>query len=397
MPRSLPPLLAVALLVGLLGASGPAVAAEVPGPDSSGHSAPLEPEAVLVLTANDTDVVGDVVEGDESDDESATEPVDDGVTSVEDTTGTLTRELDEPDPLEGASLVDVHADADHSLTGSTALGVDDELASATATPTTADEESITAPAGAPDGPSDDSTDDDGLPPVGHPVGGAVVGGAALAAGVVGRSFVAGTDAVGGIEAATRAKAAGHHLVGKLRDALRPGVGLFGYQRYDDSNPLDHDGRAQLFEHVRAEPGIHLSALSAAAHIPLSTTRYHVRILEHEGLLRTEKRRGRRRYFPPDTDDVALASAMASAASATILGSLVRDGPASVSQLAQRLDRTPSTISHHLDRLEADGLVEREREGRAVVSRATPPVRTALGRQPPEDDESVEPRPVALSD
>jgi DNA-binding transcriptional ArsR family regulator len=44
-----------------------------------------------------------------------------------------------------------------------------------------------------------------------------------------------------------------------------------------------------------------------------------------------------------------------------------------------VDRDASTVSHHLSRLEADGLVERERDGPAVVNRLAPATRAALER------------------
>jgi DNA-binding transcriptional ArsR family regulator len=52
---------------------------------------------------------------------------------------------------------------------------------------------------------------------------------------------------------------------------------------------------------------------------------------------------------------------------------------SVSGLADRIDRDPSTVSHHLSRLEDDGLIHREREGQAVTNRLAPGVAAVFGR------------------
>lgn len=49
-------------------------------------------------------------------------------------------------------------------------------------------------------------------------------------------------------------------------------------------------------------------------------------------------------------------------------------PDSISSLPDRLAKDPSTVSHHLSRLEADGLVERERDGQSVTNRLTPGLR-----------------------
>ena len=63
--------------------------------------------------------------------------------------------------------------------------------------------------------------------------------------------------------------------------------------------------------------------------------------------------------------------------ASIIDALARLGAASVSDLADELGRDPSTISHHLQRLEADSIIAREREGRAVMNKLSPEARTAL--------------------
>jgi DNA-binding MarR family transcriptional regulator len=61
----------------------------------------------------------------------------------------------------------------------------------------------------------------------------------------------------------------------------------------------------------------------------------------------------------------------------VLAAIERHEPASLSGLADAVDRAPSTMSHHLDRLEADGLVVRERDGDALRVRLQPSVRSEL--------------------
>ncbi len=65
----------------------------------------------------------------------------------------------------------------------------------------------------------------------------------------------------------------------------------------------------------------------------------------------------------------------------MLDAVARREPASVGELADELGRDPSTVTHHLKRLEEDGLVERERDGRAVVNRLSPEAKTAFSGQP----------------
>jgi DNA-binding transcriptional ArsR family regulator len=143
------------------------------------------------------------------------------------------------------------------------------------------------------------------------------------------------------------------------------LGGAGYGRNDgDDGPLAHGTRARLFEAIESRPGRHLTALGEATDTPRSTVRYHVRVLEREGVVTVDRGDGRTRLFPAATDDGdrRLAAALRREGAAAVLRSLAADGPDTVTGLAERLDRAPSTVSHHLGRLAEDGLVARERDG-----------------------------------
>lgn len=152
---------------------------------------------------------------------------------------------------------------------------------------------------------------------------------------------------------------------------------FRYSRYDDSDPLEHDARADVFEVVEETPGAYLSEVAKQADLPLSTARHHVRVLEREELLTGAKVRGKRRFYPAYTGDIELAAALNDESTAVVLDALSRLGGASVSELADELGRDPSTVTHHLQRLAEDDIVVREREGRAVINRLSAEARTAL--------------------
>ncbi|MFC7166395.1 winged helix-turn-helix transcriptional regulator [Halospeciosus flavus] len=168
------------------------------------------------------------------------------------------------------------------------------------------------------------------------------------------------------------------------------LGLFGVHQHDE-DPLAHDTRAAVYEHVASSPGTYLSEISEETDVPLPTVRYHLKVLHREGLVERTKVRGRRRYVPAGEEASALDAALADEAPAAVLHALADHGPDSVSGLASALDRDPSTVSHHLQRLEEEGLVERERDGQAVVNRLTPSVAAALGT-----GESVEASPDAAA-
>lgn len=131
--------------------------------------------------------------------------------------------------------------------------------------------------------------------------------------------------------------------------------------------LEHDGRNAVFEAITESPGICISKVAAEIDMPLSTSRHHVRVLERECLVEETKIRGKRRLYVADTRDIELAAALNDKATAAVLDSLSRLGPSSVTEIADDLDRHPSTVTHHLQRLAADDLVVRERRGRVVIN------------------------------
>jgi DNA-binding transcriptional ArsR family regulator len=206
---------------------------------------------------------------------------------------------------------------------------------------------------------------DGARPIpGGLTGGATLGLSALAAVAFVRSPVVG----GGT---------GSGLLGTLLDEVRPFVLPLRYSRHDDSDPLEHEARELVYEIVNETPGSYLSEVSERAGLPLSTTRHHMKVLEREELVSGAKLRGKRRFYPAYAEGIELAAALNDESTASIIDALARLGAASVSDLADDLGRDPSTISHHLQRLEGDDIITRERQGRAVVNRLSSDARTAL--------------------
>jgi len=203
--------------------------------------------------------------------------------------------------------------------------------------------------------------------------GTLLAGGALAARQMG--------AAAALSAGTGTGGAGSSLLAGIAALLRNWVfrvaALIGYKRFSEDDPLEHERRERLYDAICDSPGTYLAELSDEAGVPMQTARYHLRILEFENLVSHRSIRGRRRYFPVGTDWAELEAALNDDTTAAVIETLADEGPASVSGLADALDRDPSTISHHLDRLESDGLIEREREGRAVLNRLSLDTQQAL--------------------
>jgi DNA-binding transcriptional ArsR family regulator len=159
-----------------------------------------------------------------------------------------------------------------------------------------------------------------------------------------------------------------------------------YSRRDDSDPLENQVRLQIHNAIKQSPGASLSEISEQTGIHRSTVRYHVRILEEEQLATSKSHRGKHRLYPNDESHYQLSAALNEDTPAAILEVLVKQGPLTVTGLATVVDRSPGTVSYHLDRLAADDLIQKERDGNAVAISTTDSVRAALTEHASADSE-----------
>lgn len=150
-----------------------------------------------------------------------------------------------------------------------------------------------------------------------------------------------------------------------------------YSRWDDSDPLTNDVRASIFDAVQSSPGDSVTTVATAVDVAPSTVRYHADVLVYEGLVRTAKALGERRLYPIAIEHTGVVAALSSGTTAPIVETVLSDGPLTVSALAETIDRAPSTVSHHVSRLEAVDVVDRERVGESVEVSLTDAASTVL--------------------
>lgn len=148
---------------------------------------------------------------------------------------------------------------------------------------------------------------------------------------------------------------------------------------EDAGLLENEARREIYDEVTRSPGISMSEVADRTEVPLSTVRYHTWVLSTEDALDEAKIRGKRRLFPAmmDRERKELNAALEDEATARMLDAIHSDGPGSVTELAERLDRSASTVSYHLQRLQDAGLVERQRDDGATVTQLDPFVRAEL--------------------
>lgn len=169
--------------------------------------------------------------------------------------------------------------------------------------------------------------------------------------------------------------------------------LATYSRWNGVSPLDHELRNELYEIIDRAPGVAMPDVIERANDSRSTVRYHVGILQHENLIQTATVWGLLRLYPRSIgdDEYERFAAIHDSALSPVLVAIVRNPGSSVSTLAEDLDRAPSTVSHHLSRLDEANLITRERDGQCVVVDVTSETEQLLEfewqRAPPESDQS----------
>lgn len=146
----------------------------------------------------------------------------------------------------------------------------------------------------------------------------------------------------------------------------PGLLLPLYHRIQPHALLEHDARAAIVEAIGDEPGIHLTALSERTGATMGKLQHHLRMLERGGLVQADKLSGYRCYFLPGQLAGGLREALAAikaAAPLAVTRMVERQGPLTMSELAESMGLTAPTVTHHVDRLVEAGVLTDEQDGR----------------------------------
>lgn len=142
----------------------------------------------------------------------------------------------------------------------------------------------------------------------------------------------------------------------LWPALKTG-GLTLFSRVEKDQLLDNPLRQQLVSRIEAEPGIHHNALVRDLGKGKGAAEHHLDKLVAARLVLRHRGTGYTCYFPVGTDHRHMAASGATKADgARRILATMRNGVTGVRGIAIATGLSPSTVSHHLERLRAAGLV-----------------------------------------
>lgn len=130
--------------------------------------------------------------------------------------------------------------------------------------------------------------------------------------------------------------------------------------------LDLEARKRIVEFVRANPGLHMRELAARLDTPVSTLEYHCYQLVKHGHLVTRESAGFKSFYPGegmDRRDKDILYLVRHEAPRRICGHVLLNPGATPKQLRQTLGMSAPTLSFHLNKLRAAGVLREEAAGR----------------------------------
>jgi DNA-binding transcriptional ArsR family regulator len=151
------------------------------------------------------------------------------------------------------------------------------------------------------------------------------------------------------------------------------LGLF--TRLVQPRLLDHVVRAKIVEAVNADPGVNANTIARRLGLARGVAMYHLAVLERERVLNCVRPGRQRHYFPRGTlaPREMMKISLLRRAHAEDLYRIVAESPGiGAGELARRLGVSASRVTHLVDRLAREGLIERARDGRFVRLRALTP-------------------------
>jgi DNA-binding transcriptional ArsR family regulator len=143
--------------------------------------------------------------------------------------------------------------------------------------------------------------------------------------------------------------------------------LAGYARVQGEEILEHPGRAEVYERVKAFPGVNFAQLGDQVSFGASTLTYHLRVLEKNGYVHSVRDGRYLRFFDKRSGHYSgerktAVSALRNETSAAMARHIRAHPGVPQCDLAAAFSVTPSTVTWHMNRLGAAGLVQKQRDG-----------------------------------
>jgi len=129
-------------------------------------------------------------------------------------------------------------------------------------------------------------------------------------------------------------------------------------------------RRDLYEFVRRNPGYHLREVSRSLNLSITLADYHLRFLEKHELITSTMDGEYKRFYPRSTPGQAdqrpaltelerqILAFLRQPVPLRVINFLMEQEAATHKQILEHVPVSPSTLSHHLKKMQAAGIVDR---------------------------------------
>lgn len=133
-------------------------------------------------------------------------------------------------------------------------------------------------------------------------------------------------------------------------------------------------RKDLYEFVRRNPGYHLREVSRSLNLSITLADYHLRFLEKHELITSSMDGEYKRFYPRSTPGQADArpalteferqtlAFLRQPVPLRVINFLMEREAATHKEILEHVPVSPSTLSHHLKKMQASGIVDRVEAG-----------------------------------
>jgi len=137
--------------------------------------------------------------------------------------------------------------------------------------------------------------------------------------------------------------------------------VVGYTRLKSRRLLEHQTRNRIYEHVRANPGVHYRGIMNELDLAMGVLTHHLNMLERQGFIKSLQDGSYRRFYTQDTKiDTNL---LLTDPQQQILDTIKYNPGISQTQLAENLNMTKKTVYYNVSQLRDAGLVFVDKTGR----------------------------------
>ena len=132
------------------------------------------------------------------------------------------------------------------------------------------------------------------------------------------------------------------------------------------DPLELENRKRIFECVRGSPGLHFREIQRRTTLPIGVLEYHLNYLVDRSIVTLDKQENFSRYYPGgqlNSEKQRILSSLRQEIPRGIMLYLLRNPGATHGEVLTNFTISGGTLSYHIKKLVAKGVIRLEKVGR----------------------------------